>query len=70
MTHPQTILELQHMIDDVDSEMDKLRALLAQGARIRETLLKQQMALVWEEGDNRLVRIVRKDPSDQPKVGR
>jgi hypothetical protein len=62
MSQPQTVVELQRMIDELDGSMDKLRALLAQGARIRETLLKQQLAMVWEGGDKRLVRIVRDDP--------
>lgn len=62
MIHDQTIRDLQALIEEIDREMDKLRATLREGERLRETLVKQAMALAWEEGNADLVRIVRNDP--------
>lgn len=61
MIHDETVRDLQALITDIDREMARLRATLREGEKLRETLIKQAMALAWEsEGD----------PSDQAKLDR
>lgn len=63
MTHPQTIRDLQRILDQIDDELGKLRALVAKGEELRETLVKQLAATAWKENSNPIViRIVGNDP--------
>jgi hypothetical protein len=73
MNHAEVIHGLQDLIRDIDREMDKLQATLREGERLRAQLLRQAMALAWEErdetdepsvtpGNRSPARIVRNDP--------
>lgn len=57
MTQPQTVADLRRLIDDIDRHLGELRRLLAEGEANREAMLKQAMALAWQEGGN--IEIVR-----------
>lgn len=54
MTHPQTIADIEALIEHIDSELVALQALIAEGRRLRANLVKElervrgrPVELVW-----------------------